>query len=62
MNDKFDRVMSRIGLFLGGVVVTMVGLTVMSTIMAGKKHDIEGLIILKALQDSVGQSENKEEV
>lgn len=36
MNDKFDRVMSKVGLFLGGVVVTIVGVTIMGTMMNNK--------------------------
>lgn len=45
MNEKFDRVMSKVGLFLGGVVVTMVGMTVMGTMMINKEDRIKDVEI-----------------
>jgi signal transduction histidine kinase len=57
MNEKFDKVMSKVGLFLGGVVVTMIGMTVMGTIMNNKDHQIEDEKIFKTLERVVDSQE-----
>lgn len=64
MNDKFDKVMSKVGLFLGGVVVTMVAVVAMGTISANKERQIMDKKIFKALEKSLDESEkviNQEE-